>query len=166
MAETEPFILRRPRAGDYGWVVQKNGEVYHREYQWNEEYEGLVAGIVADFIKNFDPERERCWIAEKDGENIGCVFLVKKDDETAKLRVLLVDPKARGLGLGGSLVRECTLFARQAGYKKITLWTNSILTSARRLYEKEGYVLKERTPIRAFGHDDLESQVWELDLLV
>lgn len=157
------FILRQPRAGDYGWVIQKNGEIYAREYGWNAEYEGLVAEIVAKFIMEYDPERERCWIAEKDGENVGCVFLVRKNRTTAKLRVLLVDPKARGLGLGGRLVHECTLFARQAGYKKITLWTNSVLNAARRLYEKEGYVLKERTPIQAFGHD-LESQVWELDL--
>lgn len=159
----QSYILRPPKPGDYGWVIQKNGEVYAAEYQWNEEYEGLVAEIVANFIKNFDPERERCWIAEKDGENVGCVFLVKKDEATAQLRVLIVDPKARGVGLGRRLVSECTQFARQAGYKKITLWTNSVLTAARRIYEKEGYKMAKSEPIRAFGHD-LISQTWELEL--
>jgi DNA-binding MarR family transcriptional regulator/GNAT superfamily N-acetyltransferase len=159
------YILRSPQPGDFGWVIQKNGEVYAEEYQWNEEYEALVAEIVANYIKNYDPKRERCWIAEKDGQNIGCIFLVKKDKTTAQLRILLVDPKDRGLGLGQRLVNECTRFARQAGYKKIALWTNSVLTAARHIYEKEGYKLVKSEPHNAFGHD-LVSQTWELDLSV
>ena len=162
-AADQPYILRPPKPGDYGWVIQKNGEVYAAEYGWNEEYEGLVAEIVANFIKNYDPQRERCWIAEKDGENVGSVFLVKADETTAKLRVLIVDPTARGIGLGQRLVSECTNFARQAGYKKITLWTNSVLTAARNIYEKEGYKLIKSEPHHAFGHD-LISQTWELEL--
>jgi DNA-binding MarR family transcriptional regulator/N-acetylglutamate synthase-like GNAT family acetyltransferase len=157
------YILRPPHAGDYGWVVQKNGELYTNEYCWNENYEGLAAEIVSDFIKNYDPKKERCWIAEKDGENVGCVFLVKKSDTIAKLRLLIVDPKARGLGLGQRLVNECTRFARLAGYKKITLWTQSILTAARHIYEKEGYKLVDKEPHHSFGHD-LVAETWELDL--
>lgn len=164
-APDKSFILRPPNAGDFGWVVQKNGEIYAEEYNWNEEYEGLVAGIVADFIKNFDPKRERCWIAEKDGQNIGAVFLVKKDETTAKLRLLIVDREARGLGVGGRLVEECTRFARRAGYQKITLWTNSILSAARHLYTKEGYKIVETESHHIFGHD-LTSETWELELFV
>lgn len=167
LAENKPedksFILRNPHGGDYGWVVQINGEVYAREYHWNEEYEGLAAQIVADFIKNFDPRRECCWIAEKDGENIGAVFLVKKDETTAKLRLLIVDPKARGLGVGGRLVEECTRFAKQSGYQKITLWTQSHLSAARHLYAKEGYELINTEANHFFGFD-MESETWELDL--
>jgi DNA-binding MarR family transcriptional regulator/GNAT superfamily N-acetyltransferase len=161
--EDKSFILRNPSAGDFGWVVQKNGEVYAEEYNWDEEYEGLVAEIVADFIKNFDPKRERCWIAEKDGANIGAVFLVKKDETTAKLRLLIVDPKARGLGVGKRLVEECTRFAKKAGYKKITLWTNSVLSAARHIYEKEGYKVVKTEPHHSFGKD-LVGETWELDL--
>lgn len=161
--EDKSFILRNPSAGDFGWVVQKNGEVYAEEYNWDEEYEGLVAGIVADFIKNFDAKRERCWIAEKDGANIGAVFLVKKDETTAKLRLLIVDPKARGLGVGKRLVEECTRFAKKAGYKKITLWTNSVLTAARHIYEKEGYKIVKAEPHHSFGKD-LVGETWELEL--
>lgn len=157
------YILRFPRAGDYGWVVQQHGALYAREYNWNEEFEGLVAGIVADFIKNFDAKRERAWIAEKDGENVGAVFLVKHTEIVAKLRLLFLDPKARGLGLGQKLVHECTLFARQAGYKKITLWTNSVLSAAKYIYQKEGYKLVKSEAHHSFGHD-LISETWELDL--
>jgi len=157
------YILRPPNPGDYGWVVQKNGELYEREYAWDENYEGLTAEIVSDFIKNYDPARERCWIAEKDGENIGCVFLVKKDEETAKLRLLIVDPKARGLGLGQRLVNECTRFAMRSGYKKITLWTQSILIAARHIYKKEGYKRVSVKKHRSFGHN-LVAETWELDL--
>ena len=157
------FILRPPHSGDYGWMIQKNGEIYAREYAWNEEYEGLVAKIVAEFISNFDPRLERCWIAEKDGENIGAVFVVKADEHVAKLRLLIVDPKARGLGVGKKLVSECTRFAREKGYKKITLWTNSVLTAARHTYEKEGYKLVRREPHHSFGHD-LVGETWELAL--
>lgn len=161
--EDKSFILRNPSAGDFGWVVQKNGEVYAEEYNWDEEYEGLVAGIVAEFIKNFDAKRERCWIAEKDGANIGAVFLVKKDETTAKLRLLIVDPKARGLGVGKRLVEECTRFAKKAGYKKITLWTNSVLSAARHIYEKEGYKVVKTEPHHSFGKD-LVGETWELEL--
>lgn len=161
--EDKSFILRNPGAGDFGWVVQKNGEVYSEEYHWDEEYEGLVAEIVADFVKNFDAKRERCWIAEKDGVNIGAVFLVRKDDTTAKLRLLIVDPKARGLGVGKRLVEECTRFARKTGYKKITLWTNSVLSAARHLYESEGYKVVKAEPHHSFGQD-LVGETWELNL--
>lgn len=157
------YILRQPQAGDYGRVVQKHGEIYAREYKWDAEFEGLCAGIVADFIKNFDRQKERCWIAEKDGEMVGSVFLVRQSDEVAKLRLLLVDPKARGLGIGKRLVDECTRFAKQAGYKKITLWTNSVLIAARNIYQQAGYKLIKEESHHSFGHD-LISQTWELDI--
>jgi N-acetylglutamate synthase-like GNAT family acetyltransferase len=157
------YMLRSPHAGDMGWVVQSNGSLYAQEYGWDETYEALVAQIVADFIKNYDPKKERCWIAEKDGENIGCVFLVKESDKVARLRLLIVDPKARGLGLGKRLVDECTHFARGAGYKKIILWTNSVLVAARSIYEKAGYKLVKAEDHHSFGHD-LIGETWELDL--
>src|SRR2546423_4922597 len=119
-----------------GWVVQSNGSLYAQEYGWDESYEALVAQIVSDFIKNYDPKRERCWIAEKDGEPVGSVFLVKKSETVAQLRLLIVDPQARGLGIGKRLVDECTHFARLVGYKKITLWTNSVLLAARGIYRQ------------------------------
>ena len=160
-----PYILRPHQPGDMGWVVQCHGVLYNREYGWNEEFEALVAEIVAAFLRNFDSKRERCWIAEKDGDNAGCVFLVKHPERknVAKLRCLLVEPTARGLGIGNRLVSECTRFARQAGYTKITLWTNDVLTAARHLYEKEGYALVKQGKHHAFGHDLVE-QTWELDL--
>lgn len=157
------FILRPPHSGDFGWMIQKNGEIYAREYAWNEEYEGLVAKIVAEFIFNFDARWERCWIAEKDGENIGAVFIVKADENVAKLRLLIVDPRARGLGVGKKLVSECTRFCREKGYKKITLWTNSILTAARHIYQKEGYKCVAEESHNSFGHD-LVGETWELEL--
>jgi DNA-binding MarR family transcriptional regulator/N-acetylglutamate synthase-like GNAT family acetyltransferase len=157
------YILRPPHAGDMGWVVQSNGSLYAQEYGWDETYEALVAQIVSDFVKNYDPKRERCWIAEKDGENIGCVFLVKESEQVARLRLLIVDPKARGLGVGKRLVDECTRFARQARYKKITLWTNSVLLAARGIYEKAGYKLVKAEKHHSFGHD-LTGETWELDL--
>jgi DNA-binding MarR family transcriptional regulator/N-acetylglutamate synthase-like GNAT family acetyltransferase len=157
------YILRPPHAGDMGWVVQSNGSLYAQEYGWDEMYEALVAQIVADFVKNYDPKKERCWIAEKDGANIGCVFLVKESDHVARLRLLIVDPKARGLGVGKRLVDECTRFARQAGYKKITLWTNSLLLAARSIYDKAGYKLVKAEKHHSFGHD-LIGETWELDL--
>jgi DNA-binding MarR family transcriptional regulator/ribosomal protein S18 acetylase RimI-like enzyme len=161
--EKVSYILRPPRAGDMGWVVQSNGALYAQEYGWDESYEGLVAQIVADFIKNFDRNKTRCWIAEKDGENIGSVFLGKKSETVAKLRLLIVDPKARGLGIGKRLVDECTRFARQAGYKKITLWTNSVLLAARGIYQKAGYELVKSEKHRSFGKD-LIGETWELKL--
>ena len=143
--------------------MQSNGTIYAQEYGWDENYEALVAQIVADFVKNFDPKKERCWIAEKDGENVGSVFLVKESDEIAKLRLLIVDPKARGLGIGKRLVDECTRFARRAGYKKITLWTNSVLVAARSIYEKAGYELAKSESHNNFGHD-LVGETWVLTL--
>ncbi len=160
-----PYILRPHQSGDMGWVVQRHGVLYDREYGWNEEFEALVAEIVATFLRNFDAKRERCWIAEKDGENVGCVFLVRHPERknVAKLRCLLVEPTARGLGIGKRLVSECTRFARQAGYSKITLWTNDVLTAARHLYQNEGYKLVKEGKHHAFGHDLVE-QTWELVL--
>ena len=130
-AATTNYILRAPRHGDFGWIVTRHAELYAQEYGWGDPFEGLCAQIVADFVNKYDPKRERCWIAELNGENVGSVMLVKDSDDVARLRLLLVDPKARGLGLGTRLVDECIGFARAAGYKKITLWTHSMLTAAR-----------------------------------
>lgn len=157
------IVLRPHRPGDMGWVVQLNGESYAREYGWDISYEALCAEIVVHFVTNFDPAREHCWIAERDGERLGAVFVVRQSDEVAKLRLLLVDPAARGLGLGRRLVDECIAFARAHGYRKITLWTQSILTAARRIYSAAGFVRVGIDPHQSFGQD-LVGETWELVL--
>ena len=156
-------IIRTHRPGDMGWVVQQHGLLYTREFDWDISFEGMVAEIVAQFLKNFDPKREHCWIAELDGRQVGSVFLVKHSDDVAKLRLLLVDPAGRGLGLGKRLVDECISFARDCGYRKITLWTQSMLLPARGIYENAGFVLVASEPHRSFGQD-LVGETWGLGL--
>ena len=158
------YTFREPRAGDFGWIVSSHAKLYWREYGWAEPFEGLCAQIVADFVNNFDPERERCWIVEMNGENVGCVMLVKDDQpNVARLRLLLVDPKARGLGLGAKLVDECVRFARAKGYAKITLWMHSVLSAARHVYEGAGFKLTSSEPRRSWGKD-VVAEFWDLDL--
>ncbi|WP_373684536.1 GNAT family N-acetyltransferase [Ramlibacter montanisoli] len=153
-------VLREPRPGDMGWVVQVHGELYAREYGFDWTFEQLVAEIAAKFIRDFDPQREKAWIAEVDGERAGCVFLVRKSATVAQLRLLIVRPEGRGLGLGGRLTDECIAFARAAGYRRIMLWTQSNLTAARAIYAARGFELKESEPNEAFGQQ-LVSEVWE-----
>jgi DNA-binding MarR family transcriptional regulator/GNAT superfamily N-acetyltransferase len=156
-------VLRAPGPGDLGWMVERHGALYASEYGWDASFEALVAGIVADFGAEHDSARERAWIAELDGRRAGCILCVRADDETAKLRILLVEPWARGHGIGGRLVDECLEFARAAGYRRMVLWTDDVLTAARRIYERAGFELVEEGPHHAFGRDLVE-QTWARDL--
>ena len=160
---TSPAILREPGPGDMGWVVQSHGALYAGEYGFDSGFEALVAEIVAKFLTGFDAARERCWIAELDGAPVGSVFLVRGSDDVAKLRLLLVDPAGRGQGLGKRLVGECVAFARARGYRKITLWTQSILTAARKIYQEAGFALVASEPHRSFGQN-LIGETWEMEL--
>ena len=162
-AAKAPYVLRPHQPGDMGWVVHRHGALYAQEYGFDERFEALVARVVAKFVDRYDPRRERCWVAEKDGEIVGSVFLVRRSRSVAQLRLLLVEPKARGLGIGERLVAECIRFARQAGYRKITLWTNSVLRVARRVYQTAGFRRVHREKHRSFGRD-LVGETWELSL--
>jgi GNAT superfamily N-acetyltransferase len=160
---TSEIVLREPRPGDLGWVVARHAELYAKEYGWAGDFEGICAQIVADFAKNYDAKCERGWIAELDGQNVGCVFLVKDSEKVARLRLLLVDPAARGRGLGWRLTDECVRFARERGYRKITLWTHSVLTAARHVYAKAGFRLTSSEKRKSFGCD-VVSEHWDLTL--
>ncbi|MDQ2928228.1 MAG: GNAT family N-acetyltransferase, partial [Pseudomonadota bacterium] len=169
--EASPWLLRALRSGDIGWVIERHGALYAQEYGWDLSFEALVARIAADFVDRFDARREACWIAERDGVNLGCVFLIQARDETsgaevektAQLRLLIVEPSARGLGVGTRLVAECERFARAQGHRRIILWTNSVLSAARAIYAKAGYQLTKREPHQSFGHR-LVGESWELTL--
>jgi len=156
-------VLRLPRPGDMGWVVERHGALYAQEYGWDARFEGLVAEIVARFIRTFEAGRERCWIAERDGRRLGCVFVVRRSASVAQLRLLLVDPAARGGGLGRQLIAECVAFAARSDYRTLTLWTQSNLHAARHLYEAAGFRLAQREPHTSFGHD-LVGETWSLPL--
>ena len=157
------FTLREHRPGDRGWVISAHGELYAREFGWDDSFEALVADIAAEFVRKFDRKSERCWIAEMDGERVGSVFLVRQSKTVAKLRLLILDPTARGHGLGKRLVEECIAHARKLGYRKLTLWTQSILLAARRIYADTGFTLVSTEPHRSFGVD-LVGEYWELKL--
>jgi GNAT superfamily N-acetyltransferase len=146
-----------------GWIIHRHGVLYAQEYGWDETFEALVAEIAAKFVREFKPKRERCWIAEREGEVVGSVFLVEKSKTVGQLRLMYVEPEARGLGIGSRLADECVHFARQVGYRKIVLWTNSVLTAARHIYEKAGFRLVHSEPHHSFGHD-LTGETWERQL--
>jgi DNA-binding MarR family transcriptional regulator/GNAT superfamily N-acetyltransferase len=162
-AASPAYTLRPHRPGDMGWVVARHGALYAKEYGWDSTIEAITAEIVSGFLKNYDPEREHCWIAEMDGEPVGSIFLVRDSDEVARIRLLIVDPRARGLGIGRDLAAQSIAFARKAGYRKITLWTHSVLTAARAIYQREGFTL-----VKSWVHEDfgmpLGSETWELEL--
>jgi DNA-binding MarR family transcriptional regulator/GNAT superfamily N-acetyltransferase len=162
-AEPSPVTLRSHRLGDMGWIVQRHALVYGQQFAWNDEFEALVAEICAKFIRDYDPASEHCWIAERENVAVGCVFLVKDSDETGRLRLLMVEPSARGLGVGTKLVNACVRRAREVGYRRVTLYTNSVLVSARRIYEAAGFRLAKEWPHRSFGKN-LIGQDWELEL--
>ena len=157
------WLLRQHRPGDMGWVIARHGALYADEYAFDHRFEALVAQVAGGFLAEHDPARERCWIAERDGVNVGSVFLVRKSDEMAKLRLLIVEPTARGLGIGRRLVAECIAFARQAGYRSITLWTNDILLAARAIYQQAGFRLVASSPHCDFGPRCV-GEDWELTL--
>jgi DNA-binding MarR family transcriptional regulator/predicted N-acetyltransferase YhbS len=157
------YLLRPHRAGDIGWITARHGVLYAREYGWDAQFEALVAEVAAKFLRAGNPRRECCWIAERDGENVGSVMLVEESEAVAKLRLLLVEPDARGLGIGARLVQECLRLARECDYEKVTLWTNSVLTAARRLYQKAGFRMVDAQPHHSFGRD-LVGETWELVL--
>lgn len=161
---TKPTItLRDPQPGDMGWVVEQHGEIYWREYGWDSRFEALVAGIVSGYVTHYQSDFEKCWIAEVNGVRAGSAFVVRKSKTTAQLRMLILTPQARGLGLGGKLCDECIAFARAIGYKKMTLWTNACLLAARAIYVKRGFKRVKSEPYQGFGHD-LVGETWELKL--
>jgi DNA-binding MarR family transcriptional regulator/GNAT superfamily N-acetyltransferase len=160
---SEAFFLRQHEPGDMGWIVHKHGILYAREYGWDERFEALVSQIAADFINNYNSNKERCWIAEINGEIVGSIMVVQYSEKVAKLRLLLVDPKARGLGLGSKLVEECIRFAKRKGYSKLVLWTNDVLKEARHIYKKAGFILVAEEKHYSFGHE-LTGETWELQL--
>ncbi|HLG88778.1 MAG TPA: helix-turn-helix domain-containing GNAT family N-acetyltransferase [Alphaproteobacteria bacterium] len=162
-APRAPYVLRPPGPGDMGWIVQRHGALYAAEYGWGTSFEALVADVVATFMRNFDARKDCCWIAERDGENVGSALVVRETDTVARFRMLLVEPSARGLGIGARLVEECIRFARRAGYRKMVLWTHEVLTAARQIYQKAGFRLVESKPHDDFG-ETVIGETWEIEL--